>query len=464
MAFNTTGFWLFFAVFYLVYLPLPRRWANLWLLAGGYVFYALWNWRYLPLLIAVTVINGVCAAHLTPTAEPRRRRRLLWAVLVADVFILMIFKSSGLLGELGAALKASLSPGGPGLSGAVVPLGLSFYLLQAITYPVDVYRGRLAPARWSDWAVCVNFFPCLIAGPIQKVRDLLPQVNDRPRAGAEVFRQGAALIALGLVKKLLFADNFGRLASAVYQQPASFGAAEHWLALYCFTLFLYADFSGYSDAARGLAKLLGFEVGRNFRNPFFSRSPMELWQRWHVSLLEWAREYVFYPLGLVRIGSVHPPAWAVVCVTWLVVGVWHGPTPVFAAWALYHAGLLILWRRYEKSLSRLPGPLVAGIVFHLFMFGLLAFAADTPARLDALAACLIGAGRTQLELNPQVIGIVMGLMAGLFALERAQYRSDDELVFLKWGLPSRVAFYVGVFYLTVMLGHFGAQPYFYFQF
>lgn len=464
MAFNTLGFWQFFAVFYPVYLVLPRRWANLWLLAGGYAFYGLWNWRYLPLLVAVTVVNGLCAAHLGPEAEPRRRRRLLYAVLAADLFVFLLFKGSGLIGEIGAALRASLGPGGAGLSGAIVPLGLSFYLLQAVTYPIDIYRGRLKPARALDWAVCVNFFPCLIAGPIEKVRDLLPQVLARPRVDLTRIQQGAALIALGLMKKLLIADNLGRVASVVHAQPEAFGAGEHWLALYCFALHLYADFSGYSDAARGLAMLLGFDLGRNFRNPYFSKSPMELWQRWHVSLLEWVREYVFYPLGLLRARRGHLPAVIVVLVTWLAVGVWHGPTPVFVLWALYHALILIAWRRYEDRLGRLPVPVATLAVFHLFMLGLLAFAADSPARLDALLAGLAGAGSSQLQLNPKAVWIATGLAAGYLLLDRAQYRADDDLVFLRWSAARRVALYVGGFYLTVILGHFGAQPYFYFQF
>lgn len=464
MAFNTLGFWYFFAVFYPVYTVLPRRWANLWLLAGGYVFYGLWNWRYLPLLIAVTVVNGSCAAHLGPAAEPRRRRRLILAVIAADLIIFAVFKGAGLIGEIGAALRASLGPDGTGLGGALMPLGLSFYLLQAVTYPVDVYRGRLAPARMLDWAVCVNFFPCLIAGPIEKARHLLPQIVSRGRVDAAAFQSGAALVALGLVKKLLVADNLGRVASVVHGAPGAFGIVDHWLALYCFALHLYADFSGYSDAARGLARMLGFEIPRNFRNPYFSKSPAELWQRWHVSLLEWAREYVFYPLGLWRIAGRHLAAPIVVVSTWLAVGLWHGPTAVFGVWALYHAAILLVWRRYEGPLSRLPAPAATLIVFHLFIIGLLAFAAHTPAQVDALMAGLIGAGSATAHIHPEAVRIAIFLMAGYFLLDLQQYRKDDDLVFLGWHPVVRTLFYVIAFYLVVIFGHFGGQPYFYFQF
>ena len=358
MPFNSLNFGIFFLIFYAGYLGLARwhRLQNLWLLAASYTFYAFWDVRFLLILVGLTGANyllGLGLSGRTPGSQsaPFARRFLLAAGLLINLGTLVLFKYLDffsprlirLLGEIGLPAESLLV-------NLVMPLGISFYTLQASSYLLDVSARRLQPTKnILDLALFIGFFPQLMAGPIERAGRMLPQFSQpRPITPASV-SAGIYLLMSGFFKKLVVADNLAPIVNQIFTRDATLGGVTVLLGVLAFTVQLYADFSAYSDIARGLARLLGIELMVNFRLPYFAASPGEFWQRWHISLSEWLRDYIFFPLrkSLLRwksrsgklAGLVLPPL-----VTMLVSGIWHGTGWNFILWGLYHGAWMIAWQ------------------------------------------------------------------------------------------------------------------------
>ena len=381
MLFNSLVFPLFFAVVYLLLRLLPARGRNPLLLLASYVFYAFWDWRFLSLILLSTGVDFLCGRMLDRGAGGRRR----WVALsvAVNLTILGTFKYLGFFVEEFAALAGhfGLSPSLPVLE-LVLPVGLSFYTFQSMGYTIDVYRGKVPACRSPlDFALFVAFFPQLVAGPIERASRLLPQIQ-RPRAITRGdVAEGAQLVLWGYFKKLFVADNLAVLVQRVFEGEP--GATSGWLVLlaaYAFTWQLYCDFSGYTDIARGLARMMGFELTINFRLPFFASGPRDLWRRWHLSLSGWLRDYLYIPLGGNRRGTLR--SHAAMMVTMVLGGLWHGANWTFALWGLYH-GLALLVQRL-LPLPR-PGPalriLAIVAMFQVTAFGFLIFRAHDLAHL-----------------------------------------------------------------------------------
>lgn len=357
MIFHSLDFLAFFAVVVAIYWRLPHRKQNLLLLAASYVFYGWVHPWFVLLMLTSTTVDYWAAQRMED--DPARRRAYLYASLGVNLGMLGVFKYFNFFVEnvqdVLAALGLTVSA--PTLR-LVLPAGISFYTFQALSYTVDVYRGEMKARRNAvDFALFVAFFPHLVAGPIMRASNLLVQVErERTWDGCRA-RDAVLLIVWGFLKKLVVADNVGLIANRVFaHRDPSFEML--WAGVFAFGLQIYADFSAYSDIARGTARWFGFDLVLNFNHPYIARSPADFWRRWHISLSTWFRDYVYIPLGGNRNGPVQRQV--NLLATFLISGLWHGASWNFVLWGLYHGTLVVVTRAIGAAWrlpERWPGPL-----------------------------------------------------------------------------------------------------------
>ena len=352
MIFTELRFFAFFALVFVVTWGLEsNRSRKLWLLVASYAFYAAWDWRFLSLILVSTLVDYGVGLALGAQQRQTRRRLLLGASLFVNLGLLGYFKYAGFFVESAEELLAWL-----GLETSrssleiVLPVGISFYTFQTLSYTIDIYRRRLEPTRnLLDVALFVAFFPQLVAGPIVRAAHFLPQLTRRATWSAVRVRPLLVLFLLGFVKKACVADNVAATVDAYFLSPESFGSAAAWLAVLLFAIQIYCDFSGYSDMAIASAGLLGFHLGENFRQPYIAASPREFWQRWHISLSTWLRDYLYIPLGGNRGGAAR--TYRNLMLTMVLGGLWHGAAWRFLFWGFLHGLALVVHRAWRKALS-----------------------------------------------------------------------------------------------------------------
>jgi alginate O-acetyltransferase complex protein AlgI len=320
----------------------PWRPLRLAFLTGSsWFFYAWWDWRYLPVLVLATSVDYVAALWILRTETEARRRLLLAASLSTNIGILAYFKYAGFfLGSLnGVGRAVGLGAQLPSLH-VVLPIGISFYTFNSMSYTIDVFRRRVEPTRnLLEYTTFVGLFPHLIAGPIVRFTDLADQLRRlTPRLTSEQASLGVFFLSCGLVKKLLIADQLHPYVTQLYAAHAHLGLLTGWAAAVGYSLELYFDFSGYSDMAVGLAWLLGFRFPQNFNSPFKAQNISDFWRRWHMSLSSWFRDYLFIPLGGSQQGARRTVVNLVV--TMFLAGLWHGAAWTFVVWGLVHGTLL----------------------------------------------------------------------------------------------------------------------------
>ncbi|MEM8934739.1 MAG: MBOAT family O-acyltransferase, partial [Acidobacteriota bacterium] len=354
MLFVEPLFFLFFAVVFAVSWSVPRdRPRKAVLLAASYLFYAGWDWRFLGLILLSTAVDFVVsrAIHAAPERSSARRRWLVLS-LVTNLGILATFKYLGFFVDSArAGLHAlGVTVADPALS-IVLPVGISFYTFQTLSYTIDVFRGRLDPVRnVLDFALFVAFFPQLVAGPIVRAAHFLPQLARRPRLGEVAGRRWLTLFLIGFVKKACVADGVAPHVEQVFSAPDAFAASAVWLAVALYAIQIYCDFSGYSDMAIACAGLLGYDLGPNFRFPYLASSVADFWRRWHISLSTWLRDYLYIPLGGSR-GT----RWATtrnLMLTMLLGGLWHGAAWTFVAWGALHGVALAVHRGWRRLVEQ----------------------------------------------------------------------------------------------------------------
>lgn len=370
MIFHSLDFIVFLIAILATYWVLPFRGQNLLLLVGSLFFYGYVSpWFLGPLMVAIVVDFFVAQAIGSAT---KYRKAILGISIATNLGMLLTFKYFGFFVDNVNAILTSfgLSSFQPGLS-LILPVGISFYTLQSIGYTVDVYRGHTKPCRnFLDYALYVSFFPQLVAGPIERSTHLLPMITSPRTISSARILSGLQLILWGFFKKLVIADNVAITANKIFalENP---DFALLWAGVFAFTFQIYADFSAYTDIARGTARLLGFELMENFRGPYLSRTPHDFWGRWHISLSSWIRDYVYIPLG----GSRRGPMRNVInlILAFAVSGLWHGAQWNFVLWGLYWSFLTIGYRAVgveTESSPRQPIPYLADVtkVFVLFAF------------------------------------------------------------------------------------------------
>lgn len=356
MSFASVTFWLFLpVVFGLYWARSNRRWQNGVLLVASYIFYGWWDWRFCGLMLFSSLVDYTVGRALGQSPAPALRRFLLAVSVVTHLVLLGFFKYFNFFADsLALALSAVGVEVGTTSLNVVLPVGISFYTFQSMSYAVDVYRRQLAPVRAvGDYLTFVAFFPQLVAGPIERASRLLPQFGRLRTFSRAAAVSGSQLLLWGLTKKMLVADNLGGIADDIYGRAGMASAPELALGTLAFAFQIYADFSGYSDMAAGLGRLFGISLSRNFIFPYFARSPAEFWRRWHVTLSAWLRDYVFIPLG----GSRGPLSLTLrnIVLTLLLSGLWHGAAWHFVLWGGLHGlGLcgVHAWRAWRHASSR----------------------------------------------------------------------------------------------------------------
>jgi len=383
MSFVQPAFPLFLGAVVAVYWLLrARRLQNLWLLAASAIFYG-WRTPWWVLLLAFSVLlDYSCALRMQGSA---RRGAWLALSLAGNLGLLGAFKYLDF-----ALSNLALLGVGAGPVGVALPAGVSFFTFQTMSYTIDVYRGRLAPRRGLlDYATFVCLFPQLVAGPIERARDLLPQVEAERRFDADRLASGLSLALWGAVQKVVVADTLALYVDRVFAMEAPSGALV-WAACAGFSVQILADFSGYTDIARGCARMLGFELRVNFRAPYAARDLGDFWRRWHISFSSWIHEYLYRPLaGGSRAGWRRHGA-TVIALT--LAGLWHGAAWTFVAWGAYFAALMLAWRALRAiSPRRLPAALAIPATYLAVLGGMLLFRAPTIQRAWALALAPWGA-------------------------------------------------------------------------
>src|SRR2546429_4557418 len=344
MLFDSPAYFLFLIPVVLLYWRLNQRAQNIFLLLASYFFYGWWDWRFLALMIGSTTMDFLIAQRITPSRTDANRKKWLIFSLVLNFGILGVFKNFDFFtGSFSSVLETLGIHHIPlPLIRVILPPGISFYTFQEVGYIVDVYKGRLEPAKsFLDYGLFISLFPHLIAGPIQRPGHLLPQVQRERVLDSDRFFDGLLLIFSGLVRKCVVADNCALLANAAF--GGQFGPPNFWIVLigtYAFAWQVYGDFSGYSDIARGSAQLMGFHFMVNFRQPFLAPRLQDLWRRWHISLSTWLRDYLYIPLGGSEGGK-----WKTcrnLLITMVLAGLWHGAAWTYVAFgAIQGVALLV---------------------------------------------------------------------------------------------------------------------------
>jgi alginate O-acetyltransferase complex protein AlgI len=385
MLFNSLEFVAFFLLVLAGYfLAIPRRlWRarKIFLVSASYLFYMSWNPAFGLLLLLSTAVDFTVGQRLEESSRPSVRRLLLLVSLGVNLGILGFFKYGTFLAETVWFLARPV--GGDAVPPAlhiVLPVGISFYTFQTLSYSIDIYRRRRDATRnLVDFMLYVSFFPQLVAGPIVRSWEFLPQLEQPPRVTRRKVDDGLARIAMGLVKKVVFADVLGEYVDNVFALPEAYDGWNLLLAVYAYAYQIYFDFSGYTDIAIGLAQLFGIRLPENFRRPYLAATPREFWQRWHISLSGWLRDYLYVGLGGNRRGPSRTHA--NIMITMVLGGLWHGAAWNFVAWGGYHGLVLVLQRMFFGAHARPHG--VVGVwmgrfvTFHIVCAGWVLFRAQS---------------------------------------------------------------------------------------
>jgi D-alanyl-lipoteichoic acid acyltransferase DltB (MBOAT superfamily) len=468
MVFNSLQFVWFFVIVYALYRVLPHRGQNWLLLVASYYFYAAWDYRFLALLAASTIVDYACGRAMGAIAGRNPRRLILTVSIAFNLTLLGFFKYFNFFA---ASLQTLFAAIGWHLDfvtlRVLLPIGISFYTFVTMSYVIDVYRREIPPTRnFVDFAVFVAYFPHLVAGPILRATALLPQIAKPRRVSAGQMRDGAWLIAWGFFQKIFVADNLAPLASHVFAPGTHPAGINVLLGVYAFAFQIYGDFAGYSNIARGTSKCMGIELIENFRFPYMVLTPSAFWRNWHISLSTWLRDYLYIPLGGSRGG-----AWKTrrnLLVTMLLGGLWHGAAWTFVLWGLYQGLLLIAYRPFEPAFAALgnTGARLAAwaVMFHLTCYGWLIFRAGSLRQLVEMT------GRLVFDFDPRAIdvsGLLVPLLLytlPLLAVHAVEARADDLLAVPRLRLPLRYTIYAATFYLIFLFGNFGGADFIYFQF
>lgn len=464
MFFNSFQFFTFLLLFLAVYRFTPQKAKSGLLLAGSLFFYGCWDFRFLALILFSTGVDYSVGLMLEATDNPKIRKRWVTLSLIVNLGLLGIFKYFNFFIENASNLLTQMGFSADNLwtLQILLPVGISFYTFQTLSYTLDIYRKELKPTRnLIDFAAFVSFFPQLVAGPIERASHLLPQIQSPPRPTPEQIRNGCFLILWGLFEKVVVADNLSKLTDAGFNSVSD--GPRTLLSLYSFAFQVFADFDGYSNMARGMAALMGFKLFHNFHAPYFSASPSEFWKRWHITLSTWLRDYLYIPLGGNRKGPARTRI--NLLLTMVLGGLWHGAAWTYVLWGTLHGFLLIFWPKKSAPKNGVTGFLSRVLLFHLVCLSYLFFRAENLSQVLSMLQTF-PSGWSQISAPGRINTALKVFIFALpvFLYQALQYKSRLVDPARKWRLPFRVLFYVFLFYAIVIFGVSDAQSFIYFQF
>jgi D-alanyl-lipoteichoic acid acyltransferase DltB (MBOAT superfamily) len=464
MFFNSLAFAIFLPAVVGLYWVLPKRARVPLLLVASYIFYGWWDVRFLGLIILSTVVDWFVAKRLGVMPDGSRRRWWLLVSLAGNLGMLAFFKYWNFFVDSAATLLSGLGlePNLPTLR-IILPVGISFYTFQTLSYVIDVYRRDLEPeSSLIQFALFVSFFPQLVAGPIERAKHLLPQLRDLPTSTRQIDWAGSALLILrGLFRKVVIADGVAPIVNEVFASPGRYGSLTVAAGVIAFSLQIYGDFAGYTDIARGTSRLFGVDLMENFKAPYLSKGFSEFWRRWHISLSTWLRDYLYVPLGGNR-GS-RWQTYRNLMITMLLGGLWHGAAWGFVLWGALHGTYLAIERWFARDRRGATGnaALPVVVVFSIVTLTWIPFRAVDLSQAGEVFGSLFGpVGGGQLGAAPLVVAL-MGLLT-LF-IDKADLAGRINPVQDAPSLVRGVA-YGGAMVAAVLFASVTAVPFIYFQF
>jgi alginate O-acetyltransferase complex protein AlgI len=472
MLFNSVDFIIFFAVFYVAYLLANLRWQNVLLFFAGMVFYGYWDWRFLSLIFFSIASDYFFGIKIFEATEPRRRKLFLMGSITVNLTLLAIFKYYNFFAEnlIAAGHVFGLSLDWFTLS-VLLPIGISFYTFQSLSYTIDIYRKRMPPERnIFTFAVFVLFFPQLLAGPIERAVALLPQIKRARQITVEDLKLGTWLILWGYYLKVFMADNLAHTANLVYATGAQPNATEVIVGTYAFAFQILGDFAGYSSIAIGLARLLGFRLMTNFLFPYFVTNPQQFWHNWHISLSTWLRDYLYISLGGSKHGTLR--TYRNLFLTMFLGGIWHGANWPYVFWGIYQGGILIVHRliasRTPDSQQVHNGALATTLkiifMFQVTCLGWLIFRATSAHQISSMFQTLFTASYAITPLAGVTIKQLVFFAMPTMLIQFYNWRRNDQFAILGAAVLPKAALAVGLLYSIAIWGEFNAQHFIYFQF
>jgi D-alanyl-lipoteichoic acid acyltransferase DltB (MBOAT superfamily) len=466
MLFNSIQFIYFAVIVISINSLLEKRNQNVLLLVSSYFFYGSWNYHLLSLILFITVTNYYFGLTIARSAQ--HRKLLLCSCMCINFGILAYFKYMNFFIDSFNSLMAAAGAGRPfGHLHIILPVGISFFTFQVSAYVVDIYRKKIQPTRdFVQFAVFVAFFAQLVAGPIERAKHLMPQFDRRRTVTLKDISTGGTLILQGYFKKLFVADNLAVISDYIFNVQNNSSGIEIIAGLLAFTVQIYCDFSGYTDIARGVSKLLGIDLMKNFNFPYISRSPQEFWSRWHISLSTWLRDYLYISLGGNRISKLI--TYRNLMITMILGGLWHGANWTFVLWGAFHGSVLVAYRclgidAYLKhNRLWLPWSILLWLLWMtLVILGWGIFRAETVSDYRLLLSNIGVSG------GPDSVRLLYNFLffaVPLFCLEILQiYKIIDYFKDNKFFLV-RASGYLVLFYLTIIYGAYDGKEFIYFQF
>ncbi len=482
MLFNSLHFLIFLPIVVYLYFLLPLKARRVFLLLASYYFYMCWKPEYVILILFSTAMDYYLGLRIDAVKERKKKRGYLTLSLFCNLGFLFAFKYFNFFSESARFLFAKFNvfhdfP----VFHVLLPVGISFYIFQSLSYTIDVYRNeKSAEKDFTLFALYVAYFPQLVAGPIERSTHLLPQLSKVHEFSWERVKIGLRLMLWGFFKKIVLADNLAVIVDQSYHAPQASSGAALLLATYCFAFQIYYDFSGYTDIARGASKIFGIDLMQNFRQPYFSRSIVEFWQRWHISLSTWFRDYLYLPLGGARVA---PFRWVSnILVVFLLSGLWHGANWTFVVWgALHGAAYLFVKATHSKRKKLMEAVFLdrflivrriinMALVFNFVSFAWIFFRAKsvTDAGIviskiyQSIVSCDLWANLSQQSFDMIIwIGLIIFIEFGQKIEEKVSFGHDAPVrlpIFLRWSI------YYLAFFVILTLGNFHSQQFIYFQF
>lgn len=478
MFFHKLDFIIFFVIVYTIYMLIQdRKYQISFLLLASYIFYGMWDWRFLPLVIVSTVIDYICGQNIYKSDSDQRKKVFLYISISLNLGILFLFKYFDFFVD---SFNILLTTMGFNVSlpllNLVVPLGLSFYTFQTMSYTLDIYRNDYKPVQgFINYAFYVAFFAQLLGGPIERARVFLPQVTGKRKITSHQIEDGLMLFFSGIFKKVVISSRLMPIVNESFNNVHNYSGFTLIIASYFFVFYVYVDFSAYSNMARGIAKLMGFELTPNFINPFVSKSPSEFFSRWHVSLVNWFKEYLFFPL-VIKLGS---PVWALF-VTFVLVGLWHEGTWPWAIWGVYLGAISYIYHLVYKLRLRCDFEVpkyLSGIVYFIQILVMLNFVLLTAffiVRSNSVSDVLYimqnifnfdskmiqfdYSAFSVIDFNIAAFSIVL-----LFIFQLFQKRRTIEQFYNSWGLVTKWGYYIVLFSGILLLGKTASKHFIYFS-